>query len=152
MQFCNPYYFNNCKFTYKLLPWLICCFLFACSGQNTTKQVLPTANQPQTAAPVININTASLETLEKLPRIGEKTAREIIEHREKFGKFRKPEHLLLIRGISDVKFREMRSLIIAEWFYRILLQNKELAQCSIKSIKFWLKDLECYWIWFYFVE
>ena len=114
MRIYNSYYFNNCKFLHKLLPLLICCFLFACSGQNTTKQGLSTANQPQTAAPVININTASVETLEKLPNIGAKTAREIVEHREKFGKFRKPEHLLLIRGISDKKFREMRSLITIE--------------------------------------
>ena len=114
MQSRKSHYFNNYKFLYKLLPLLIGCLLFACSGQNTTKQVLLPENQPQTAVPVININTASLETLEKLPHIGEKTAREIIEHREKFGKFRKPEDLLLIRGISDVKFREMRSLIKAE--------------------------------------
>ena len=114
MQTHNSYYFNAYKFTYKLLLLLIGCFLFACSGQNTTKQVLPTANQPQTIAPVININTAPVETLEKLPNVGVKTAQEIIEHREKFGKFRKPEHLLWIRGISDVKFREMRSLITVE--------------------------------------
>lgn len=68
----------------------------------------------ESSTPVININTASVETLEKLPYIGVKTAQEIVEHREKFGKFRKPEHLLLVRGISDKKFREMRSLIKAE--------------------------------------
>lgn len=63
---------------------------------------------------MININTASAETLEKLPNIGAKTAREIVEHREKFGKFRKPEHLLLIRGVSDKKFREIENLVKAE--------------------------------------
>jgi competence protein ComEA len=71
-------------------------------------------SQSQNIAPVININTASVETLEKLPHIGAKTAQEIVAHREKFGKFRKPEYLMLVRGISDKKFREMRSLIKAE--------------------------------------
>ena len=114
MRIYNSYYFNNCKFLHKLLPLLICCFLFACSGQNVTKQGLSTENQSQTAVPVININTASAETLEKLPNIGAKTAREIVEYREKFGKFRKPEHLLLIRGVSDKKFREIENLVKAE--------------------------------------
>jgi competence ComEA-like helix-hairpin-helix protein len=114
MQIHKPNYFNAYKFSYKLLPLLICYFLFACSGQNAAKQDLSTENQSQNASPVININTASVETLEKLPNIGAKTAREIVEYREKFGKFRKPEHLLLIRGISDKKFREIQNLITVE--------------------------------------
>lgn len=114
MQIYNSHYFNAYKFTYKLLPLLICCFLFACSRQNDTKQVLSADNQPQTAVPVININTASVAELEKLPHIGTKTAQEIIEHRERFGRFRKPEYLLLIRGISDKDFREIKNLIKAE--------------------------------------
>lgn len=63
---------------------------------------------------MININSASVEELEKLPHIGKQTAREIIEYREKFGKFRKSEYLLLIRGISDKKFREIKNLVKAE--------------------------------------
>ena len=62
----------------------------------------------------VNINTASLEELQKIPNIGAKTAVKIIEYREKFGGFRKPEHLLLIDRISDVRFREMRSLVKTE--------------------------------------
>ncbi|MEZ5428159.1 MAG: helix-hairpin-helix domain-containing protein [Pyrinomonadaceae bacterium] len=62
----------------------------------------------------VNINTANETELEKLPHIGPGTAREIIEHRKRFGKFRKPEHLLLIRRISDKKFREISHLIKVE--------------------------------------
>ncbi len=62
----------------------------------------------------ININTASLEDLEKLPHIGEKLAQKIVEHREEFGKFRKAEYLILVDGISDRRFREIRSLIKVE--------------------------------------
>ena len=114
MQIYKPSYFNAYKFSYKLLPLLIIGFLFACSGQNETKQSLSTENPPPTAVSVININSTSVEELEKLPHIGKQTAREIIEYREKFGKFRKSEHLLLIRGISDKKFREIKNLVKVE--------------------------------------
>jgi len=88
--------------------------LFGCSEQKDTKQVLPTENQIQISKSAININTASAEELEKLPHIGTKTARAIVEHREKFGKFRKPEYLMFIQAISDKRFREIRSLIRVE--------------------------------------
>jgi DNA uptake protein ComE-like DNA-binding protein len=35
----------------------------------------------------------------------------IIEHREKFGPFRRPEHLIIVRGISDKRFRALQNLI-----------------------------------------
>jgi competence protein ComEA len=59
----------------------------------------------------INVNNASVQELEKLPHVGEKIARRIIEHREKFGSFRRAEHLLLIDGISDGHYREMRNFV-----------------------------------------
>ena len=57
---------------------------------------------------------ASAGELEKLPHVGRQTAQEIVEYREKFGKFRKPEYLMFVRGISDRRFREMRSLVRVE--------------------------------------
>ena len=62
----------------------------------------------------ININTASAEDLEKLPNIGTALAQRIVEHREKYGKFRRPEHLILVQGISDKRFRQMQNLIKTE--------------------------------------
>lgn len=108
------YYFNSCDFLIKLLLLVIGCFLLGCSEQKEAQQVLPIQNRVQVTENAININTASAAELEKLPDIGAKTAREIIEHREKFGRFRKPEHLLFVRGISDKRFREMGSLIKVE--------------------------------------
>ncbi len=61
-----------------------------------------------------NINTASVEELEKLPGIGKALAARIVEHRENYGPFRKPEHLIVVPGISDREFRKMRDLIVAE--------------------------------------
>lgn len=114
MQTHNSYYFTIYRFSYKLALSLVSCFLFACGEQNNTKQILSTENQIQISESAVNINTASAEDLEKLPRVGAKTAKAIIEYREKFGNFRKPEHLILVRGISDRHFREMRNLIKVE--------------------------------------
>ncbi len=62
----------------------------------------------------ININTATVAELERLPGVGPKTAAAMIEHREKYGPFRRLEHLMLIRGISETRFLEMRPLLRAE--------------------------------------
>ena len=114
MRIHNPSYFNTCHSTYKLTLLLICCLLSACDRENRTKQVLSTEDAIQNTESAININTASASELEKLPHIGAKTAQDIVEHRERFGKFRKPEHLMLVRRISDKRFREIRDLIKAE--------------------------------------
>jgi competence protein ComEA len=71
--------------------------------------------QPQSDVPSrININTAPAHELEKLPGIGKAMAERIIEHREEFGRFRRPEHLLMVRGISDKRFRALQELITIE--------------------------------------
>jgi competence protein ComEA len=78
----------------------------------STQQALvaPAAHVP---AP-LNINTARPVELEKLPGIGEALAARIVQQRERFGPFRRPEHLLTVRGISERKFRELRPLITVE--------------------------------------
>ena len=62
----------------------------------------------------ININTASVEELDKLPGIGKAIAERIVEHREKYGHFRRAEHLMMVRGISDQKFRALRNLVTVD--------------------------------------
>ncbi|NNE99271.1 MAG: helix-hairpin-helix domain-containing protein [Pyrinomonadaceae bacterium] len=59
----------------------------------------------------ININSAGIEELKQLPYVGADTAKKIIEHRQKFGRFRKPEHLLFVTGISDQRFRKIRNMV-----------------------------------------
>ena len=49
----------------------------------------------------ININTAGVEELVKLERIGEKYAQRIIEYREKNGPFEKPEDIMKVKGIGS---------------------------------------------------
>jgi competence protein ComEA len=69
--------------------------------------------RPQQAA-AININTASRHELEKLPGVGSGIAERIVAHREQYGPFRRAEHLMMVRGISDQKFRELRPMIVVE--------------------------------------
>ena len=78
--------------------------------------VVASANQPvpapsQANTNRININTASAQELETLPGIGPALAERIVEHRSKYGPFRKPEHLIIMRGISDKRFQRLRDLI-----------------------------------------
>ncbi len=114
MQIRKLHHFNIYARLGKLALLLICCFLSACSGQNKTKQILSTENQNQAIESAININTASAPELEKLPYIGKQTAREIVEYRAKFGRFRRPEHLMFVRGISDERFRAMKNFVKVE--------------------------------------
>jgi competence ComEA-like helix-hairpin-helix protein len=62
----------------------------------------------------ININVASPKELEALPGIGKGLAERIIEHREKYGPFRRAEHLMMVRGISETRFRALRHLVTVE--------------------------------------
>jgi competence protein ComEA len=62
----------------------------------------------------LNINTASSRELETLPGVGKVIAKRIIAHREQYGLFRRAEHLMMVRGISDRKFREIRTMITVE--------------------------------------
>jgi competence protein ComEA len=110
----KSYYFCIYDFPIKLLLAAILCFSALNCVTKQPKQFLSTENQVLVSKSAVNINTASADELEKLPNIGAKTAREIVRHREKFGAFRKPEHLLLVRGISDSRFRQMRDLIKTE--------------------------------------
>jgi len=62
----------------------------------------------------LNINLATVRELESLPGIGKVTAEHIIAHRERYGPFRRIEHLMMVDGISDRKFRALRELITTQ--------------------------------------
>lgn len=59
----------------------------------------------------ININTASADELEQLPGIGRAIAEQIVTHRSQHGPFRRVEHVMLVRGISERKFLDIQTLI-----------------------------------------
>jgi competence protein ComEA len=53
---------------------------------------------------VVNINTADVEALMLLPRIGPTVAQRIVEFREKNGRFKATEDLMLVRGVGEKTF------------------------------------------------
>jgi competence ComEA-like helix-hairpin-helix protein len=64
--------------------------------------------------PCVNINSASAKELIGLPGIGEATARKILEHREKYGPFRRPEQIIIIDGMSERRYRALAGLICTQ--------------------------------------
>jgi len=84
----------------------------ATSSNKTNDQQSAITNQQTSRR--ININAASANELETLPGIGKGLATRIIEHRTEYGPFRRPEHLLIVRGISDRRFRALQDLITVE--------------------------------------
>lgn len=66
---------------------------------------------PKAGEKKININTASLVELQKLPRIGEKVGQRIIDFRKKNGRFRKVEEIMKVKGIGEKMFNRIKDLI-----------------------------------------
>ncbi len=110
----KPHYFNKYAVLLKFLLSIVLSFLLICCQSKQSQKVLTPESGKLFSEHSININLASAKDLEKLPQIGEKTAQNIIEHRQKYGNFRKPEHLLFVQGISDKKFRQMKNFVTTE--------------------------------------
>ena len=105
---------------------IILCFAAAAANSSCVKlprraaaRAAPGANvslpledaPPVERASRVSLNRASREELEKLPGIGPALAARIVEHRERYGPFRRAEHLMMVRGISDRLFRGLRPYV-----------------------------------------
>jgi len=105
------------KFESLLLALVIILSASACATlpRSAVSAVQPNPTLPQTKrGPAININKATRQELEQLPGVGRGIAERIITHREQYGPFRRAEHLMMVRGISDRKFRELRTMIVVD--------------------------------------
>lgn len=69
------------------------------------------STQTAQTSDLININTANAETLDALPRVGPKTAKRIIEHREEHGGFKAIEEIMNVKGIGPKTFERLKDKI-----------------------------------------
>ncbi|CAH1219437.1 hypothetical protein PAECIP111891_04879 [Paenibacillus allorhizoplanae] len=60
---------------------------------------------------LLDLNTATLEQLDKLPGIGESKAKTILEYRMKKGRFKRVEELKDVKGIGDKMFEKLKGFI-----------------------------------------
>ena len=108
------------KFPPPLIALVIFTTILSASACVTLPRSSPSAVQLSLDVPkaepgsLVNINTASPQELEKLPGVGAGIAERIVAHRLQYGPFRRAEHLMMVRGISDHKFRELRAMIVVE--------------------------------------
>ncbi|MBW2312158.1 MAG: helix-hairpin-helix domain-containing protein [Deltaproteobacteria bacterium] len=61
-----------------------------------------------------NLNTATLQELTELKRIGPAYAQKIIDYREKYGPFKKIEDLMKVKGIGQKTFDANKDMITVE--------------------------------------
>jgi competence ComEA-like helix-hairpin-helix protein len=105
--------FNLFRLTILMLFVFLYFSQFGCYKSENTAILLSDSSQIVNEN-AVNINTASAEQLKKLPKIGDEMAGRIVEYREKNGRFRRAEHLILVRGMTDKKFREIKNLVKVE--------------------------------------
>lgn len=66
------------------------------------------------ASGVVNVNTASVEQLVLLPRVGPASAARIIQYRSENGGFEKTTDLLQVKGIGPSTFELMKPYVAVE--------------------------------------
>ncbi len=79
----------------------------------TVKDPAATTPRPPPGAPLLDLNTAQAADLERLPGIGPRLARRIVEERERAGPFRAPRELHRVRGLGPRMVEALEPLVTA---------------------------------------
>jgi competence ComEA-like helix-hairpin-helix protein len=85
--------------------------IFVCFVFSLQPPILQTAAAPRQEAERININTASAEEFMRIPGIGPALAARIVEFRRKHGRFKRPQEIIIVRGMSAKRYRQIVHLI-----------------------------------------
>jgi comEA protein len=62
----------------------------------------------------VNINSASVDELQNLPRIGPAMAARIVLHRQEYGPYQSKEELMKVKGIGKKTYDRLKDLITLE--------------------------------------
>lgn len=107
-----------CMFTSFLVGWFLgrqaspSPVLVERHTEQTSASASATAAPDGTTAPLtVNINTAGLQELQRLPGIGEVLAQRIIDYREENGPFQTVSELTMVSGIGISKLEELMDYI-----------------------------------------
>ena len=82
------------------------------SQKPTVEQPSFSQSEPQKAC--VNLNAATAEDLKELPGIGDVMARRVIDYRERHGRFRRTEEIIIVEGFSEKKYRAIAAMICVE--------------------------------------
>jgi competence protein ComEA len=80
-------------------------------GEQIVVPVMGEAVAPGEQSGKVNLNTATLDQLETLPRVGPALAQRILDWREANGRFSSIEDLMSVSGIGSKTFEGMRDLV-----------------------------------------
>lgn len=100
---------NNGRQTEKLTE-----MSYYVSGIPENSQEKGQAGKTEVGKNVININSAGLSELVKIPGIGEKRARTIIDYRNSFGLFKTTADIKKVSGIKDALYEKIKEYICVE--------------------------------------
>lgn len=101
--------------TFQKKSLIVSCFAVLCLfAAVQTVAASPQAQGKVQQVAKININTADISQLQKLPGIGPSTAERIVEYRKENGPFKRIEELMNVRGIGQKKFDRIKDQITVQ--------------------------------------
>jgi competence protein ComEA len=86
----------------------VVCVLALCVGLMFSSISIMAQKSAPASTEKINLNSATAAQLQSLPGIGPATAKSIIEHRDKAGKFNRIEEIMKVKGIGEKKFQKIK--------------------------------------------
>jgi competence ComEA-like helix-hairpin-helix protein len=87
------------------------------SNNNSSSQpqvALASVSQSQSHKQCVNLNAATAQQLKELPGIGDVMAQRIIDYRDRHGRFRRTEDVIIVEGFSEKKYGAIADRICAE--------------------------------------